>query len=199
MVQVVHEFELRSHKSESGLSHLQLSAGAMGHSTQRAQLTPKRRRGNLRWQRTRHSSLKPLLPGSGAAGRGQAWAVDGPPSPPPSLGSGKTGNQTRGMAGYTLTSCPSWNVMCPLKNKHKLKNKPEWQNSDSRNWEWGSGMGASGRETLSDRPGRSPTWTTLPQLLSGWEHCLPSGARVCLQCATFIFFPPVPTTPAHHH
>ena len=84
-------------------------------------------------------------------------------------------------------------------SEHKFKDKSEWQNSDSRNWECGWGMGASGRGTVSDRTGRSPTWTALPQLLSGWEHCLPSRARVCLQCATFIFFPPVPTTPAHHH
>jgi len=42
--------------------------------------------------------------GSGAAGQGQTWAVEGPPlpTPPPSVGSGKTGNQTRGMAGYML-------------------------------------------------------------------------------------------------
>ena len=42
MVQVAGEFELRSHKSEPGLLHLQLSAGGTGHSTQRAQLTPKK-------------------------------------------------------------------------------------------------------------------------------------------------------------
>ena len=48
MVQVAGEFELRSHKSEPGLLHLQLSAGGTGHSTQRAQLTPKRQSGNLR-------------------------------------------------------------------------------------------------------------------------------------------------------
>lgn len=43
------------------------------------------------------------------------------------------------------------------------------------------------------------TKPALPWLVVLSEHLLPPRARVCVHCATFIFFPPPLTTPAHDH